>query len=285
MDSSKVTLMASGFRTIEGPTIDAAGDLYFSDVRGGGVFRLNTEGQVDVIVPKRKGVGGICLHSQGGIVVSGRDLSHVQDGNSRVIFSREDVEPIEGLTVGGFNDIGSDPEGRIFAGAQRMTRTGEFGDGDIILVTGEHAGVSLFHGAVPNGNSVAPDGSVLYQTDSAGRRLLVFDLHGNGRPEVSRTISTASHSGAPDGIAVDEDGMIWIAFYGSDSVACISPVGDVLRHFALPTPSPTSVCFGPPSSRCLFVVTGDEHNELELGACIYRVEVGVDGAPVHRAQV
>jgi gluconolactonase len=285
MGASEITLMASGFRTIEGPTIDAAGDLYFSDVRGGGVYRLAPDGQVDVVVPKRKGVGGICLHAQGGIVVSGRDLSHVKDGGSRVIFSRADVEPVEGLTVGGFNDIGSDPEGRIFAGAQRMTSAGAFGDGDVILVTGEHAGVSLFHGAVPNGNAVAPDGSALYQTDSAGRRLLVFDLNGSERPPMSRTISTASHQGAPDGIAVDENGMIWIAFRGTDTVACLSPTGEVLERVALPTPSPTSVCFGPPSSHLLYVVTDDAEDDFELGACIFRVDVEVDGAPVHQARV
>ncbi len=277
--------MASGFRTIEGPTIDAAGDLYFSDVRGGGVYRLTTEGHVDVIVPKRKGVGGICLHSQGGIVVSGRDLSHVNDGASRVIFTREDVEPIDGLTVGGFNDIGADPAGRLFAGAQRMTESGEYGQGDVILVTGEHAGVSLFHGAVPNGNAVAPDGSALYQTDSAGRRLLVFTLDGSERPGMSRTISTASLPGSPDGIAVDENGMIWIAFYGGGGVACISPEGDVLDQLEIPTASPTSLCFGLPSSRTLYVVTDDEHDDAERGACIYRVDVDVDGAPVHRAGV
>ncbi len=277
--------MASGFRTIEGPTIDAAGDLYFSDVRGGGVYRLDTEGRVDVVVPKRKGVGGICLHAQGGIVVSGRDLSHVKDGVSRVIFTREDVEPIEGLTVGGFNDIGSDPEGRIFAGAQRMTERGEYGQGDVILITGEHSGVSLFHGAVPNGNAVAPDGSVLYQTDSAGRRLLVFDLRGSARPEMTRALSTASIPGSPDGIAVDENGMIWIAFYGSGSVACISPGGDVLERLEIPAASPTSVCFGPASSRTLFVVTDDASDDVERGACIYRVGVDVDGARVHHARV
>lgn len=277
--------MASGFRTIEGPTVDAAGDLYFSDVRGGGVYRLHAEGHVEVIVPKRKGVGGICLHAQGGIVVSGRDLSHVNDGVSRVIFARDDVEPMEGLTVGGFNDIGADPEGRLFVGAQRMTANGEYGQGDIILVTGEHAGVSLFHGAVPNGNAVAPDGSVLYQTDSAGRRLLVFELDGSERPEMMRTISTASLPGSPDGMAVDENGMIWIAFYGGGGVACISPDGDVLDQLEIPTGSPTSVCFGPTSSRTLYVVTDDERDDLELGACIYRVDVDVDGAPVHLARV
>jgi D-xylonolactonase len=285
MDSHKITLIASGFRTIEGPTIDAVGDLYFSDVRGGGVFRLDAEGGIDLIVPKRKGVGGICLHAQGGIVVSGRDLSHIKDASSRVIFSREDVEPIEGLTVGGFNDIGADPEGRIFAGAQRMTSEGEYGQGDIVLVTGEHAGGSLFQGAVPNGNGVAPDGSVLYQTDSAGRRLLVFDLGAQGEPRVARNISTASVPGSPDGVAVDEHGMIWIAFHGSGGIACISPSGEVLERVELPTPTPTSVCFGPPSSGLLYVTTSDEHDDLESGACIYRVEVGVNGARVYEARV
>jgi xylono-1,5-lactonase len=284
MDASRITLIASGFRTIEGPTIDTAGNLYFSDVRGGGVYRLDAEGGIDLIVPKRNGVGGICLHSQGGIVVSGRDLSHITDESSRVIFSREDVKPIEGLTVGGFNDIGADPQGRIFAGAQRMTNEGEYGQGDIVLVTGEHAGGSLFHGAVPNGNGVAPDGSVLYQTDSAGRRLLVFDLE-KPQPRVARIVSTASVPGSPDGVAVDEDGMIWIAFHGSGGIACISPRGEVLERMELPTPTPTSVCFGPPSSGVLFVTTSDEHDDLERGACIYRVEVEVNGARVHEARV
>jgi D-xylonolactonase len=138
---------------------------------------------------------------------------------------------------------------------------------------------------VPNGNAVAPDGSMLYQTDSAGRRLLVFDLDGSEPPKVSRTISTASLPGSPDGIAIDENGMIWIAFYGSGSVGCISPSGEVIVRLEIPTSSPTSLCFGPRSSRALFVVTDDENDNLKLGACVYRVDVDVDGAPVHHARV
>jgi D-xylonolactonase len=118
---SDMTVVVSGFRTIEGPTMTPDGDLYFSDVRGGGVYRLSPQGVVALVVPKRKGVGGLCLHADGGIVVSGRDVSHVKDGQTRVIFAREDVESHPGLTVGGFNDIGADPAGRIFAGVQRMT--------------------------------------------------------------------------------------------------------------------------------------------------------------------
>src|SRR5688572_11654660 len=66
--------LASGYGLVEGPTVDADGNLYFSDVIGGGVYRLDAAGGIDTVVPKRRGVGGIALHADGGVVASGRDL-------------------------------------------------------------------------------------------------------------------------------------------------------------------------------------------------------------------
>jgi hypothetical protein len=40
---------------------------------------------IETVVPKRRGVGGILLHADEGIVISGRDLSHVKDGETRTI--------------------------------------------------------------------------------------------------------------------------------------------------------------------------------------------------------
>ena len=84
-------LLASGYGAVEGPCLDPDGNLYFSDTVDGGVFRLRTDGSVEVVVPKRKGAGGIVLHADGGIVISGRDLSHVVDGESRVIDAAPDT--------------------------------------------------------------------------------------------------------------------------------------------------------------------------------------------------
>src|ERR1700730_5103385 len=133
-------IVASGFRTIEGPTAFPDGSLYFSDVRGGGVHRLSPEGVVGLVIPRRKGVGGLCTHELGGIVVSGRDLCHVKDGVSRIIFSRDDVETQSGLTLGGFRDIGAGPAGRICAWSQRFTSAGDYGPVLLAMVTGEHLG-------------------------------------------------------------------------------------------------------------------------------------------------
>jgi xylono-1,5-lactonase len=281
--------VATGFRTVEGPTLGLHGELFVGDVRGGGVHRVTPDGQIEVIVPKRKGVGGICPHADGGIVVSGRDLTHVNNGQSRVIFTRDDVvspPPAQGqsLSVGGFNDIGADPAGRIFAGVQRFTPDGEYGPGLLVMVTAEHTGVVVFDGLLPNGNCVSPDQRWLYQVDSTGQRVLVFDLSAEP-PLMVREFSTAALPGHPDGAAADVEGQIWIAFHHGGCVGRFDPAGHLTRRIDMPTPTVTSVCFGALGSQELFIVTDDESDGPDPRGSIYRVDVGIDGSPVYGAAV
>ena len=107
-----VETLASGYGLVEGPTVDGEGNLYFSDVLGGGVYRRDPDGDITTVVPKRRGVGGIVLHADGGVVVSGRDIVHVRDGENRTLYS------IDG--VPGWNDICADSAGRVYAGSIRF---------------------------------------------------------------------------------------------------------------------------------------------------------------------
>src|SRR5215471_18990285 len=89
--SRVVETLASGYGLVEGPTVDGDGNLYFSDVLGGGVYRRTPEGEITTVVPKRRGVGGIVLHADGGIVVSGRDIVHVREGENRRLLAVDSV--------------------------------------------------------------------------------------------------------------------------------------------------------------------------------------------------
>ena len=90
-------LITSGYGLVEGPRVDSEGRLYFSDVHGGGVYRRSVDGALETVVPKRRGVGGIALQADGGIVCSGRNICHVRDGETRVLFDPPNTP--------GFNDI------------------------------------------------------------------------------------------------------------------------------------------------------------------------------------
>src|SRR5438270_10768127 len=77
--------LAYGYGLLEGPRVDAGGNLYFSDVPNGGVYRRALDGTITTAIPKRRGVGGIALHADGGLLVSGRDISHVRDGETPIV--------------------------------------------------------------------------------------------------------------------------------------------------------------------------------------------------------
>ena len=94
--------LAFGYGLIEGPRVDAEDNLYFSDVPNGGVHRRSPDGEISVAIPKRRGVGGIALHVDGGLVVSGRNICHVLDGETRVLFAPD---------APGLNDLFTDPNG------------------------------------------------------------------------------------------------------------------------------------------------------------------------------
>src|SRR5256885_9395983 len=104
---------AHGYGLAEAPTIDIDGSLVFSDVLGGGVYRIDERAKVTTVVPKRRGVGGIAIHEDGGIVCSGRDLVHVREGHEP-----RTVLHVDG--VAGWNDLCTDATGRIYAGALRF---------------------------------------------------------------------------------------------------------------------------------------------------------------------
>jgi hypothetical protein len=55
------------------------------------------EMESDDCYSKRRGVGGIALHADGGLVVAGKNICHVKDSVTRILFQRDDIP--------GFNDI------------------------------------------------------------------------------------------------------------------------------------------------------------------------------------
>src|SRR5215469_9654879 len=76
--------LASGYGLLEGPRTDEQNRLYFSDVRGGGVFRRDPDGRIETLIPERKSVGGIALNEGGGLVITGAGLAYWDETTARI---------------------------------------------------------------------------------------------------------------------------------------------------------------------------------------------------------
>jgi sugar lactone lactonase YvrE len=227
---------------LEAPTVGDDGSVYFSDVLGGGVHRWSPDGTVETVIPKRRGIGGMCQHADGGVVVSGRDVVHVRDGESRTLLELDGVA--------GFNDLEPAPDGSIYVGALRFMpfRNEEPVPGDIWRITAPGAAEQVIDDVMwPNGMGLSPDGETLYVCDYSRGEVIAYDGH--------RRVFAKSPSGDTDGLAVDQDGGVWVATGSGGTVARFSPEGDLEEQLDVPADFTSSLCFGGSDGRDLFVTT------------------------------
>jgi gluconolactonase len=127
-----------------------------------------------------------------------------------------------------------------------------------------------------NGMAFSPDARLLYVADSLRRSVLVFDVHDDCSLGAPRTFCRVA-DGLPDGLAVAEDGSVWLAVCHAGRVIAYSSGGDKKIEITFPVPMTTSLCFGGEDYRDLFVVSGSRAAPPDLAGCVFRVAVDVPG--------
>jgi sugar lactone lactonase YvrE len=261
--------IASGYRFPEAPTPGADGSIYFSDVLGGGVYRWSPDGSVETVLEKRRGIGGMCMHADGGLVVSGRDVIHVRDGDQRTLLAN-----LEG--VRGFNDLGVDREGRVYAGALRfMPFAGEAPvPGEVWVIGPEQASRALEGVDWANGIGFSPGGETIYVCDYAHGTVLAYDSSG-------KRVFARSPRGSADGLAVDETGGVWVAMGDGGGIARFDPDGSLREVVDVPASFVSSLCFGGEDMRDLYVTAVVD----DVGGALLRGRADVAGAPVPPAAI
>ena len=230
--TTEVEVLADGLDVGEAPRVDDEGRVWFTNVLGGGVYRWSDGGGVETMVPKRKGVGGLALHEDGGVVVSGRDIVHVRpDGSNRLLFS-----PPEGVT--GFNDICATADGDLLVGGLRFRPfAGEDTvPGSFWHVTAPEQGDEVLDDVHwPNG--VGDSEGTWCFADYARGAVTLLDAASRER----RVLHTPN--GEADGLAIDGEGGIWVALAGGAAIAHYDRGGELVDTLDLPGHMVTSLAF------------------------------------------
>ena len=279
--------LASGYGLIEGPVWDPARGLIFSDVHHGGVYCLRRLGGVETVVEHRRGIGGMALHADGGLIVSGRNVGYKGPASAEtVVLLDRDAE----LGIIGFNDLTTDAASRIYVGslcsspfAAEQRRHPKAGWLHVIDLDGTSR--RLFEGVLlTNGLGFSPDGMRLYHSDSAANIVGVYDVRPDGSVGPRRTFAPVE-PGVPDGLAVSVDGAVWVAVARGSAVVVFEPDGRERERIPCPLPMVTSVCFGGEDLQDLYIVTGSDGTGTQNAGSVFRMRVGVAGRPVAPARV
>lgn len=256
----------------------------FSDAVDGGVFSLSSSGTVSVVFEHRKGIGGISKHGSDGLIVSGRNIAFKPfDGSKTITLMEQD----ETTGIVGFNDITTDSVGRIYAGslgANPLAASEGLALGKLFLIDIDGLTTEVARDVgLSNGLAFSPDGSTLYHSDSLRGTVYQYPVNPDGTLG-EKVPFTRVRKGAPDGLAVTEDGSVWVALAGGGhGVSVFNPDGMESAFIEIPEPLCTSLCFGDDDLKTLFIVSGSKGTSSEKAGSVYRTRVEVAGMPVSDA--
>ncbi len=279
--------LTSGYGLVEGPVWLPGRGLAFSDVLNGGVYCVDGSGGVETVFAHRRGIGGMALHDAGGLIVSGRNVSFkpFRGGATVTLLDRD---PDAGNV--GYNDLTTDSAGRIYVGS--LGSSPVFADdrepapGDLWLIdldgSARVVGTDVW---LTNGLGFSPDGRALYHSDSSVRTVWRYPVEDGGNLG-ARDVFVRTEEGVPDGLAVAEDGSVWVALAaGGHGVAVFDANGSRRDFVRIPEPMCTSVCFGGDRLRDLYVVSGSEGSGSEAGGAVHVFRGAATGCPVAPARV
>jgi D-xylonolactonase len=135
-----------------------------------------------------------------------------------------------------------------------------------------------------NGLGFSPDGSILYHADSGDQRVYKFDVSSDGSLSNRRPFMSVS-TGLPDGLAVSEDGSVWVAIAHGGRVVRYSSEGVLETEIEFPLPMITSLCFGGDDMKDIYVVSGSDGTGRSGAGSVFRLRSDVPGLKITPARV
>jgi sugar lactone lactonase YvrE len=267
----------------EGPVWDRDTEtLVWVDILGDRVHRFDPSTGEDIHLQTGRPVGAAGLRHAGGLVLA------LEDGFALVDPAWEDIDLVAPVAADDpsirFNDGACDPAGGFFAGTMAYDLTA--GAASLYRLGPDRRVTEVLSGVtISNGLGWSPDQRTLYYVDSPTHRIDAFD-YDPGSGEIGgrlTVVDLSGHAGLPDGLTVDEEGCIWIAFWDGWTVRRYTPDGRLDREVTLPVGRVTSCAFGDTDLSTLYITTArdglDPHQlaDQPLAGAVFTYDPGVVG--------
>jgi len=288
--------IATSVSMLEGPTVDAGGNVYFTDILMQRIMRFSKDGKFSIFREKSNIANGLVIDPQGRLVAAEGAASPTAErsgmatgGIPRV--TRTDLktgkleilaDAFNGKPLSGPNDVTIDGKGRLYftdstgAAVYRIDAPGK-----IVRIL---AAPDIQR---PNGIQISPDDRVLYLVEANGaqggaRMIRAYDLLPDGSVKNMHVLYNFYPGRSADGMSVDTRGNLYAAaglhrtrgtaetLDTKCGVYVISPQGKLLKFIPVPEDYITNTAFGGPDMKTLYITAGKT---------LYKVRNDVAGLP------
>ena len=268
---SDVELLIGDISAAEGPAFDRDGNLYFVDWLKSSIVKLTPDGVKSEYFNTGGIPAGLAFHPDGSLYVAdeGEDIHGVlritPDGKSEILANEFEGKPLNGANDLVFDRNGvlyfSDPWGsdgdNPIGGFYRL-----FPDGRL-----EQIDTGL---AFPNGVALDAAETWVYLAETYRNRILRYSINADGSLGPREVWADVSLPPGADGMAFDNNGLLYVAHFNGGSVDIFAPNGTVVGEIPVPGKQPTNVAFGGPDNKTLVITEVETH-------AVYQVKLDVAG--------
>ena len=269
-----VELVTDCFRFTEGPAANAAGDLYFSDMKAGDsntlVFVWSASNTLSLFCTNTGGCNGLYFWTNGTVYACEGGAQRVtiidMNRNLAVLVSNYNGKPFYRP-----NDLWVDPKGGVYFTDPSWSVGGT--TQKIFNVYYVPSGTNCARRVTydlfrPNGVVGTPDGQRLYVSDSGSNRVFTYAI----RPDGTLTNKTLFSTITCDGMTLDDAGNVYLTdtLGANQHVTVLDEDGRWLASVRIPF-EPTHCERGGAGGNTLFVTANRGGVETNMLGCLYRI--------------
>ena len=223
-------------------------------------------------------VGTVVPRARGGLVWAGDTGIYSLDEATGASTLITDPEP--GLADNRFNDGKCDPAGRCWAGTMSLKKQPTAA---LYCLHADHRiEKKISPATTSNGIVWTRDTRTMYYIDTPTKKIRAYDFdNATGAIGNERTVwDTGADPTSPDGMTIDSEDRLWVAFCHGAKVVCYNPAtGKVETQIAFPCSGTTACAFGGLDLGDLYITTGCKSVEEPGQGRLYVCRPGATGVP------
>ena len=256
MDTGVELLVDAHAQVGEGPLWDEEQQvLYWVDILSSLLYIYDPATGENRALDVGRHVGTVVTRASGGLMLA------VREGFASFDLETQELtliaNPEAHITGNRFNDGKCDPAGRFWAGT--MAYENPTNQGSLYRLDTDLSVHKIFGDvAISNGIIWSLDHTTMYYIDTLRKNVRAFD-YADDTGDISNErviINVPEEIGMPDGMAIDSEGMLWVAHYGGSCVSRWNPnTAQLLEKIDLPVTQVTACAFGGPNLDILFITS------------------------------
>ena len=250
---AKVELLAGGFKFTEGPAVDKAGNVYFTDQPNDRILIWSTDGKLSPFLQPSGRSNGLSFDREGNLWACADEKNELwriaPSGKKDVV-----IKDFNGKRLNGPNDVWIHPNGGVYFTDPFYRRdywthqkSEQEAQGVYYLDPRGNRLVRVVDDLkMPNGIIGTPDGKVLYVADIGAQKTYRYDIQKDGTLANKQPFCEMGS----DGMTIDNEGNVYLTGKG---VTVFDASGKQIEQISINAPWTANVCFGGKDRQTLFI--------------------------------